>query len=278
MHIIVDSGATKALWILARADQELRRITTPGLSPYYLSDEQIAGYAEDVRRQLDQPIEALHFYGTGCKAEESRRRLSEVFRSVFSTTETIEVETDMLGAARAACGHTAGLVAILGTGSNACRFDGTEIVDTAGGLGFILGDEGSGAALGKALLSAYLNRLLPADLRAALEARQPLSRDSIIEAVYRGATPSRYLATFAPFLHEHQAHPYVTQLLNQEFGRFCERNLLVIDDAETLPVHFIGSVAYHFRPHVEAAVRAAGLTMGSVQEDPMAGLKRYHQA
>ncbi len=276
MQLIIDSGATKALWVAVETGEEVQRVHTPGISPYYLSDEQIAVYASQVRDQLNDAPTAIHFYGTGLKAPEGRQRLKRLLGQCFNKAADIQVATDILGAARAACGHRAGMAAILGTGSNACCFDGENVTDTIGGLGYILGDEGSGAALGKALLSAFLNRQLPKGLTRAFEAEYQTGRDEILRAVYQGETPSRYLASFAPFLHERQEHPFIAELLRNEFRRFCQNNLFALKGCRELPVHFIGSVALHFRQHVEAALEEESLQAGSFQGDPMAGLVGYH--
>ena len=276
MQLIVDSGATKALWAAVTDGKIIEQFSTPGISPYYLEDHEIITYARQVHKQLPEEPSAMFFYGTGCNAKEGVRRLTALFRSEFRTADPVEVDVDITGAARAACGRQAGITAILGTGSNACTFNGKKVTDHIGGLGYIIGDEGSGAALGKALLGAYFNRQLPESLQENLEHSFDMDRDAVLDNVYRNSTPSRYLARFALFLHRNQEDPFISALLRAEFGRFCRNNLLALKKSRRLPVHFIGSVAFHFRPHVEAALRECGLQPGNFLADPIEGLVKYH--
>jgi len=275
--LIIDSGATKADWVRLDLHSPKGAYKTPGIHPFFLSDEAIYAELARVREQCGNDIQEVHFYGTGCKAQSSIERLKTQFGKVFTQAHTIRIETDVLGAARALCQYQAGIACILGTGSNSVWYDGSAVVSNTGGYGYILGDEGSGALLGRDLLTAWINHELPAALQAEFPRKFPFSLDEIVEKVYRGDTPSRYLASFVPFLYEHMEHPFIQQILHHQFALFIRRCVLVYPPARSLPVHFTGSVAFHFRDTLTEALQEAGLQAGNFLPAPMEGLIAYHQ-
>lgn len=276
MKLIADSGATKANWVAVVDGQARQRFQTPGISPYFLDDAGIAATVREVRQALPGSYAAVHFYSTGCKAAEQRQRVTTLLATLFPESTAVQVETDLLGAARAVAQRAPGVVGILGTGSNACRYDGRQITSTAGGLGFILGDEGSGAAIGKALIMDYLNQQLPPALAQELEASHHLTRDNILQAVYQLPYPNRFLATFAPFVHQHRQEPSLQTLLEGQFRAFFRHSILVDGHPGTLPVHFVGSIAHYFADELRAVAQALGLELGQIQADPLPGLVAYH--
>jgi N-acetylglucosamine kinase-like BadF-type ATPase len=229
-----------------------------------------------VRRRIPEPANEVHFYSTGCKAEEQRRRMHQLLRLMFQEAEVVNVETDLLAAARSMAQRLPGIVCILGTGSNACRYDGTQIVETSGGLGFILGDEGSGAGIGKDLIRSFLNREMPEALRDEFQHQYHLTRDNILQAVYQLPYPNRFLATFAPFASEHRDEFSTQNLLDRQFRLFFERSVLLLEESRDLPVHFVGSVAYHFQEEIARNAQPYGLQLANFQQDPMLGMIRYH--
>jgi glucosamine kinase len=275
--LIIDSGATKADWVLLDQHSPKGAFKTPGIHPFFLSDEAIRDELLKVRQQCGNDIREVHFYGTGCKAQSSIDRLQSQFHAVFTKAQTIHIETDVLGAARALCQYQPGIACILGTGSNSVWYDGSAVVGNTGGYGYVLGDEGSGALLGRDLITAWINHEMPTELQDAFPKKFPFSLDEIIEKVYRGDTPSRYLASFVPFLYEHSQHPFIQQLLHHQFALFIRRCVLVYPPAPTLPVHFTGSFAFHFRDTLTEALRQAGLRPGQFLPAPMEGLIAYHQ-
>lgn len=277
MKLIVDSGSTKAVWALAQNGSLLQSFTTAGISPYFMDDQAIRTLVGELRTQLDGTIPTeLHYYGTGCNALEQRQRLEQLFSNLFPETPLVRVYTDIAGAARACCQRNAGITGILGTGSNACRYDGHEVLETAGGLGFILGDEGSGAAIGRELLIAFLNRELPEHSAQALQTRFQLTRDNILQSVYKLPFPNRYLASFMPFVHEHRTEPLVKALLERQFLLFFQRNVLPLQTSEPLPVHLVGSVAHFFSEEIRQSAQQASLPLDAIAQNPISGLVRYH--
>ena len=277
MKLIVDSGSTKAAWALTQNGAVPHRFTSAGISPYFMDDETVRAVVGEVRAQLKGVVPTeLHYYGTGCNAQEQRQRLERLFSNLFPEIPLVRVYTDIAGAARACCQRGAGITGILGTGSNACRYDGRDVVETAGGLGFILGDEGSGAAIGRELLIAFLNRELPGHSAQALQERFQLTRDNILQSVYKLPFPNRYLASFMPFVHEHRAEAPIQALLERQFLLFFQRNILPLQTPDPLPVHLVGSVAYFFDEEIRRCARLAAVSLGSTARDPVPGLAKYH--
>jgi len=274
--LIADSGGTKAAWALVRDGQVIWQRRTPGLPPSFLSDAEIIGLAKSVADQLNTLPEGVYFYGTGCRESHANARMKKLLEYVFPKVP-LEVETDILGAARALCGHEEGIACILGTGSNACHCADGKILQNIGGLGFILGDEGSGAALGKTLLAAYLNQELPENLHHALEKDYALHRDEIIDAVYRKPAPNRYLAAFAPFVQQWLEYPYMAALAEQQFRAFFEKSVLKLSAGQSIPVHFTGSVACHFEQLIREIAQKMGLKTGVFLTDPIEGLAAFHR-
>ncbi len=276
MILLVDSGATKANWAAVQDGEIIRQTRTQGISPYFLTDEGIIDIAREARMALPSKIDAVFFYSTGCKAEDQRRRVATLLRLVFQEARTVEVDTDLLAAARSMAQNEEGIVCILGTGSNACGYDGTQIISNSGGLGFILGDEGSGAAIGKEIVKAYLNHELPPALWDDFHQRYHLNRDNILESVYKLPFPNRFLATFAPFAAENREDNVIQGILKRQFELFFQRSVLPLNGSQRLSVHFVGSVAYYFEPEISAAGRVEKVSLGKFCKDPMDGLILYH--
>lgn len=216
---------------------------------------------------------AVRFYGAGCRGEQCNR-LARLLGQAIGTTN-VEVESDLLGAARSLCGNETGWVCILGTGSNSCLYDGRKIVSNVPPLGYVLGDEGSGASLGKRLVADAMKGLLPADLQQAFEAECRTTLDELLRRVYREAAPNRYLAGFAPFLHHHRKHPAVASMLHEEFTRFFRRNLRS-KAGGCHTVHFVGSIACFFAEEVGRAAAAEGFATGRILRSPIDGLRLFH--
>lgn len=277
MKLIVDSGSTKASWALTQAGVLTDQVHTAGISPYFMDDTAILNTVQEVQRGFPnlEPDE-VHFYGTGCNALEQRQRLERLFTSAFPQATTVRVYTDIAGAARACCQRDAGITGILGTGSNACRFDGTNVVDTAGGLGFILGDEGSGAAIGRDLLTAFLNHELPDPLASQLRDTFQLSRDGILQAVYKLPFPNRYLASFMPFVHAHRHEAPIAALLHHQFRMFLKRNIQPLLTDTSLPIHLVGSIAFFFQEEIRQNAQGLSLHVDTIIQAPLPRLALYH--
>lgn len=278
MILIADSGSTKTDWCMAEKGVAIKRIPTKGMNPFFQSeDEMVEEMKHSLLPELDgNRPEAVYFYGAGCafdKVEIVRRAISCVLSLDMAA---IEVNSDMLAAARSVCGHEAGIACILGTGSNSCFYNGKEIEANVSPLGFILGDEGSGAVLGKLFIGDLLKNQLPAGLKEKFFERYQLTPADIIDRVYRKPFPNRYLATLSPFISEHITIPEVRQLVKQSFKAFLVRNVMQYD-YQHYAVGFNGSVAWYYRDILEEALSETGLKMGIIIKAPMEGLLKYHQ-
>ena len=279
MKLAVDSGSTKTDWGFFNTMQDLRILKTQGLNPCHQPIDEIRRIIENELIKNIQGIDPgsvseVFYYGAGCATETICAQMAAIL-SEFFPKAAISVDSDMLGAARALCGHAEGVACVLGTGSNSCLFDGKNIVDQVPSLGYILGDEGSSAALGRRLISDCLKRQLPESVSQEFMQRYSLTKDIIIENVYRKPLPSRYIAGFSPFLYEKRSIPEVHKLIIQCFSEFFTRNVINYHKP-WLPVHFVGSLANSFSAELTETAESLGMTIGKIETSPMGGLVEYH--
>lgn len=276
MILIADSGSTKTNWCLTDKQQLICEIDSAGINPYFQSQEDIRNEISKIVSHLKvetNKIEAIYFYGAGCtseKIEVVRNAIEENFE-----TEHIEVGSDLLGAARGICGKEAGIACILGTGSNSCFYNGSEIEQNISPLGFILGDEGSGAVLGKLLVGDLLKNILPTTLKDKFFIQFNLTPAQIIEKVYRQPFPNRFLAGLSPFLAENIHEPAIYQLVLNSFKSFFDRNVKNYD-YQNYTVNFVGSVAFHYKNILTEAAKQSDIRLGYIEKSPMNGLINYH--
>ena len=277
MILIADSGSTKVDWSVVDNGKVVKRAFTKGINPFFQSEEEISNEIETTLiLQLDtQDFDAVYFYGAGCtfdKVEIVKRAIQKNIKVI----KEVEVSTDMLAAARGLCGYSSGIACIMGTGSNSCYYDGKNIVDNVSPLGFILGDEGSGAVLGKLFVSDLLKNQLTPGLKEKFLAQFNLTVGDIIDRVYRKPFPNRFLATFSPFISEHLDDPGVRMLVMNSFKSFLKRNVMQYKNHDKLPIHFVGSVAFHYQDLLKEAVEAMNMKLGKIIQSPMEGLIKYH--
>ena len=270
--LIADSGSTKTEWALVDGKSVVGRLLTQGINPYVLSDNQVQRVlCDELCSQLPVDcVEEVRFYGAGCRGDQLLR-MTRLIAGVMPSGCEVKVASDLLGAAQALCGKADGIACILGTGSNSCLYQNGEIVQNVSPLGYVLGDEGSGAVLGRRLVGDVLKSQLSASVCDAFRSQMGLSADEIIHRVYKEPMANRFLASFAPFLSQYQAEESVHQLLVDEFSRFVVRNLLSYGHKD-LPVHFVGSIAVHFRSVLVEVLHSYGLCVGKVLRAPMDGL------
>lgn len=279
MQLIADSGATKANWRLIQDNDKITNAATIGYSPQYLSSEKMeANMREVLLPQLDVPTSAINrvfFYGAGCSTPNSKAVVQRAIDAIFTSAEVV-VDHDLLAAARSACGKQAGVACILGTGSNSCLYDGKDIIDNVPSMGFILGDEGAGASLGRRLIKAYFYRELPTDLKYELEASHNISKEEIFANVYQGELPSRYMAQFTKFMGQHMKHPFIYQMIKAEFTAFVQTQIMKYETAHEVPVSFVGSIAYYFQAPLKETLEEHDLIFGRIVQDPIEQLLAYH--
>lgn len=276
MILIADSGSTKTLWATCSEGRVQTTYTTAGINPYYQTDDQMcATMAEAAECLPAADVERLCFYGAGCTADKIPL-LKQLLATVFPRAE-VQVHSDLMAAARAMLQHTRGIACILGTGSNSGLYDGTHIVQNVSPLGFILGDEGSGASIGKQFVGDCLKHQAPEALCRLFLDEYRLTAADVVECVYRRPFPNRYLAHFVPFLAQHiDEYDYIHNLIYRCFCDFLRRNVLQYPQADTLPVAFVGSVAYHFQMVLRTALCDLHLTLGAVAQSPIEGLAQFH--
>ncbi|MFD2512725.1 hypothetical protein ACFSRY_02495 [Pontibacter locisalis] len=278
MILIADSGSTKTDWRFLTADTVLAQAYTAGFNPMYQEADEIYKELHEVLvpQLKDERPTAIYYYGAGCSSPERNKRVEDALKMAFPDSLNY-VDHDLLGAARALCGREPGIACILGTGSNTCLYDGAEIIDNVPSLGFLLGDEGSGAYMGKLLIKAYLYRELPDDLAQSLKNTYNLTKDGILDTLYGSSIPSRYMATFAKFMHEKQKHPVIRAMIYENFSEFFERHVLKYKDHDKLPVNFVGSIAFHFSDTLKQVAKKYGLRVETIIKSPSEGLINYHQ-
>jgi len=278
MILIADSGSTKTDWRLITANGGIQQAKTIGLSPYYQDSASIAAeLTQNLLPTITEKVTEIYFYGTGCAGEEPCTIVRNGLKAVFPTAETLEVESDMLGAARGLCGHEAGIACILGTGSNNCLYNGRDIADKIPSLGFWLGDEGSGGHLGKVLVVAFLQKEMPEDLAEKFAKRYGLNREIVLDNAYKKPFPNRYFAGFSKFLFDNRAHPFAYQLVYDAFGVFLNKYVCKLPDYQQNKVHFVGSIAFYYSDILRRAATEKGITVGYIMETPIAGLTLYHR-
>ncbi len=274
--LIADSGSTKCEWCLL-INGNKKKIITPAISPYFVSQEDILKILnkELVPKLKNTNIQAVYFYGTGLLDLNNVKSMKLVLKQLFKKA-TIEVNHDLTGAARALCGNTKGIACILGTGSNSCYFNGKKIEKNSPGLGFILGDEGSGAYLGKKVIQYYLYKTFDEDLNNRFEKRFNETHESILFNVYKKPLPNRYLATYALFLAENRGHFMIENIIEDGLNDFFFTHLNKYKESWTKPIHFIGSIAFGFRDVLKELCNDYELELGKVLKTPMPGLIKYH--
>lgn len=273
--LVADSGSTKTIWHLLRAGQSLQQVQGQGINPYYLDDSSLRSSLQEALAPFPlAEIQRLHFFGAGCDSDAQRQRLQRYFQAVCPQAQ-IEITSDLWAAIRATAGSAAGIVSILGTGSNSCEFDGQSITAQTPPLGFVLGDEGSGGDLGRRLLQAYFYKELPQPLRAALK-QQGYSRTKVLKAVYEQAYPNRYVAQFVPFIKAHIEDVFLQKLVDSAFSTFIQRHLSSYPHFRDYPLYFVGSVAYHFQHRLKKCVAQEGLQVGQILKAPFPQLLKQY--
>ena len=279
MHsvLIADSGSTKTQWCLLTGNKK-KMISTQGISPYFLNDQTLGKILTD--ELLPQTgkidINEIYYYGTGCSNQINISLVKRGLKKIYSNA-VIKVDHDLLGAAKALCGDEKGIACILGTGSNSCYYNGKKVVKNSPGLGFILGDEGSGTYLGKKVLQYYLYNTFDAELMDKFKTKYPQTNSEILDNVYKTALPNRYLAGFVTFLIENRGHFMIENIIEDSINDFFFNHVYKYRESWTMPINFVGSVAYGFRDVLAEMCKDYELKLGKVIKSPMDGLIKYHK-
>jgi len=261
---------------LQSASGSLEHFHTQGINPFHQDRAVIMGIlSQELLPQIcPDDVSIVCFYGSGVRPELESAMVS-MLRDVFPRSQVVEAHSDLLGAARALCGHNYGIASILGTGANSCLYDGETIVCNTPALGYILGDEGSGGVMGKRFLHELYKGVLSENIRLEFESECHLTMADVIQRVYREPMPNRFLASLAPFIHHHLSDPAVKHLVTDNFRDFFRYNIRPYDHPD-MPVSFVGSIAWHFRDQLAEAAHAEGFTLGTILKSPIDGLLHYH--
>ncbi|QSE98630.1 N-acetylglucosamine kinase [Fulvivirga lutea] len=274
MKLIADSGSTKTDWRLIDSEGKISQFKTDGLNPFQQGEDQIYRVlAEQLPIEL-KPSE-LHFYGAGCSSEKAIERIKSAVKKRFEELSLINIHSDVLAAARALCGKEKGIVCILGTGSNACAYDGTQIIANTPSLGYILNDVGSGSWLGKRLIHDYFGKKMSVEIKRAFENHTNISLLEVLERVYHNNQPSAYLASFSDFISTRINEPYFYSLVYEGFKKFMDESIQYFN--LEWPVHFTGSIAFYYGNILRKAGADSGIVVKNIIQSPIAGLTLYHQ-
>jgi len=278
MILIADSGSTKTDWRFISKEGQISQAKSYGFNPYY---QDTIDLKTDIENNLlsqikGEEVEEVYYYGAGCGSAENRKLIHELIKDIFVNAR-IEVSHDLLAAARALCGIEPGIACILGTGANSCSYNGNEIVSNIPSLGYVMGDEGSGAYLGKILLADFLRGDMPNFIAERITKRFNLTKDDVLESVYQKEKPSKYLASFSKFIFQNIKDPYCYRLVYDALKSFFEINILKYENSGNLKIHFTGSVAFYYSNILRQVANDLGVNVVNIVESPIAGLTLYHQ-
>lgn len=276
MILIADSGSTKVDWRAVLDDGSIKSVYTEGINPVFVSKDYIVNVlCTKLRPQLGTGVTDIFFYGAGVLSAELSNVLTTAFAEVFPGAKSHSA-SDILAAARSVCGHSAGIACIMGTGANSCFYDGERVVKNVKAGGFILGDEASGGVLGRKLISDYIKGVLPAEIEAEFSKRYQLDYMKIVDMVYKQPLPSRFLASFSPFISEFRNHPHINRLLRTSFDEFFKRNVHQYD-YKNYEVHLVGSIGYYYQEIIKEVAAENNIRLGKILKSPIDGLVEYHR-
>ena len=273
MILIVDSGSTKADWVILDGDQVTLSFTSEGLNPFS-NPNSLTIIQETVAEKLsDYNIHAVYFYGAGIMGLKEKQDFSSAYHRLSATN--IEINDDLLGAARACCGATSGVVCILGTGSNIGYYNGSEIKEKVASGGYILGAEGSGMALGREVLKMYIRKQLSLESAQLLESIYEIDMTNIFEKVYGNPIINRYIASYARLIPKLQSSER-NQITHKVFKEFLEERILKLNASKNNPINFVGSIAHSFAQELEDMLKSNNLLFGKIVQKPIHNLVKYH--
>lgn len=282
MILIADSGSTKTDWRLVDEKKNIHQFHTLGFNPYFQSTSDISKeLSENLIPSINKVenfssnILEVHFYGAGCSSPAKCDTVKAAIEENLKGAK-INVHHDLLAAARAVCGHKPGIAAILGTGSNSCYYDGRKVVENVFSLGYLLGDEGSGAHIGKTFLRAYLYDELPKNIKENFTQRHTLTKEEILENIYKKPMPSRYLASFSKFVFQNIKEQYFIDMVAGCFREFFDKHICKYSKHKEVPMSCIGSVGFYYSNILKNVAAEKGVIMDKIIETPIAGLTLFH--
>jgi glucosamine kinase len=275
MILVADSGSSKTDWMAYSPTQTLT-FSTQGINPYFVNAfdvMKILGKNKDLSTYANE-VKEVYFFGSGCSSPDKHEIISNGLSSFF-TKAFISVDHDLIGSAYATCGDKKGLTCILGTGSNISYYDGTEVHDGKHGLGYVLGDEGSGTYFGRKVLVSYLYKTMPEDLQVQFSKAYQADKETVINNIYQKPFPNSYLASFSRFMIAHKNHPFIQQILKEGFQEFIDTNVKDYKAYKTLECNFVGSIAYYYQDELRAVFTENGIRIGKILQKPIEGIFEY---
>ncbi|WP_423147406.1 N-acetylglucosamine kinase [Rubrolithibacter danxiaensis] len=276
MILVADSGSSKTDWILQLPDAQGLEFSTKGINPFFLGEKEITKIIHNSKEisKYALDVKEVHFFGSGCTSPDRRETVSNALSGIFKNA-FIDVENDILGRAYATCGKQKGLVCILGTGSHLAFYDGEKVHQSKQGLGYILGDEGSGTYFGKKLITSFLYDTMPKELKKEFDEFYKIDKETIIKNVYQKPSPNIYLSGFARFLSKNKNHPYVQDLLYNGFEEFIATNSAIFSEYKNFPCHFVGSIAFYFQAVLTEVCKKHRISVGKVLTHPIKELYNF---
>lgn len=276
MILIADSGSTKTDWLLIHNTNNTY-ISTSGINAYYMTSETIIDMLKKELLPLIpyEQVTSIYFYGSGCSTEAKCAKMSTIFNLLF-TKASVEINHDMLAAARALFGNKQGIACILGTGSNSCVYDGNKITRQMVSLGYFFGDEGSGTHMGKLLITDYLRGEMPSNISNKLNSEFNLSLEVVLDHIYNKSTPNKFLSSFAPFILENSTDDYIRKLIAYSFDEFLKMGVMKFTGYKKMDVNFVGSIAFHFQDILRGVASSREIQINKVQKSVIDGLKEFH--
>ena len=280
MKLIADSGSSKTDWVLLDKNEIIKTFQTIGLNPYHISIEGISQVLNEKITPFveEKKLQEISFYGAGCTLS-MKTNVEIALKNTFEKEQKIKiiVKSDLVGAAHSVCGKNQGIVCILGTGANACFFDGEQVTQNSISLGWALGDEGSGNFLGKKLLLDWIYKKMPVELAQKFEANFKVQLETIKHKLYKEPHPNKYLASFAPFLAQNSSNPYCQNLIEEAFKLFFEYYILPYAAYRNRKMYFVGSIAFHFSSILIEVAKQHSFTIEKINQKPILGLVQYHK-
>ncbi len=275
MILVADSGSSKTDWMAYSPEQTLT-FNTQGINPYFVNANDVVKILSKNKElsEIASQIKEVYFFGSGCSTPDKHEIISNGL-SAFFTNAFISVDHDLIGSAYATCGDKKGLTCILGTGSNISYFDGENVHDTKHGLGYVLGDEGSGTYFGRKVLVSYLYKTMPNDLSTAFAAQFSVNKDIVIDNIYRKPFPNAYLATFSRFMITHKNHPFIQKILKDGFQEFIDTNVKDYKEYKTLDCNFVGSISFYYQEELKSVFAENNIKVGKILQKPIEGIFEY---
>ncbi|RQO67456.1 N-acetylglucosamine kinase [Pedobacter sp. KBW06] len=275
MILVADSGSSKTDW-MGYSPEETISFSTQGINPYFLNahdifklfskKKEIAAYADKVKE--------IYFFGAGCSSPDKVEVISNGISSFF-TQAYVSVEHDLIGSAYATCGDQKGLTCILGTGSNISYYDGKNVHSGAHGLGYVLGDEGSGTFFGRKLITSYLYGNMPLELSVKFAQDYQIDKETVVTNLYQKSSPNTYLASISRFMAEHTEHPFILNILREGFQEFVDSNIKDYANYKSLDCHFVGSIAFYYRDVLREVCLSNQVKVGKIYQKPIEGIYNY---